>query len=231
MKPIQISINPLAEFSEASDTRKERIRAEALDPNPIKIAYYQMARARIKSSIASGGDITNVNNAITDLKSRKPENTRQKSDYTCSVEALEKFKTMVLPQKLINNQIEIISTTSKGIHLYGLDITVAPNLIFKINIDGTNHVGACKIHLSKHKVFSTKQSKLVATVLYQFVSDHVADECDFVDPDLCFCVDPFAGTTINADGRISVMMRYIETVCDEIRKVKTSFFIYGRYFS
>jgi len=47
MKPIQISINPLAEFSEASDRRKERIRIEALDPNQFKIALYQSSRLKV----------------------------------------------------------------------------------------------------------------------------------------------------------------------------------------
>lgn len=44
MNQIIISINPLAEFLEASESRKKKIVEEQLNPDPVRIPYYQKAR-------------------------------------------------------------------------------------------------------------------------------------------------------------------------------------------
>ena len=42
----------------------------------------------------------------------------------------------------------------------GISIMVSPNIVFRITINGVKYIGACKIHISKGKIFSNKQSKL-----------------------------------------------------------------------
>jgi len=98
----------------------------------------------------------------------------------------------------------------------GVTILISPNIIFRITIAGVKHIGACKIHVSKGKPFSNKQSKVVATLLNQYLSNCVVSEDEEVNPELCFCLDPFAGTTINSYSRILVDMNVVKQICEEI---------------
>lgn len=218
MIPIEISINPFAEYLEATESRKKQILKEQMIPDPVRIPYYQLARARMKTSILNSGDHSVIQRGINDLKAKKTIKKWQISDKENSSIALNRFKELILPKQILENELELISTKSKHFTLFGVRIKISPNLIFRINIDGVNHIGACKIHISKGKPFSNKQSKIVATLLYQFLSNHVAEEDDYVNPELCFCLDPFAGTTINSYSKITVDMKIIKQLCSEIPK-------------
>jgi hypothetical protein len=140
------------------------------------------------------------------------------ADKKNSMLALEHFKDMIQPQKILMEQFEEVLTTFKHLNLYGVNIKISPNLIFRFTSNGKKEIGAYKIHTSKSKPFSNSQSKVVATLLYQFLSEHVAEEDEYVNPELCFCLDIFAGTTINSGSRISVDMRNIKKICTELPK-------------
>ena len=113
--------------------------------------------------------------------------------------------------------MELISVKQKHINFHGITVKVSPNVIFRVNVDGVKHIGACKIHTSKGKKFSTKQSKLVAAVLELYLSNCVAAEDEYVNPVLCFCLDPFAGTTINSNSKIGLDMAEVKLMCEEIK--------------
>lgn len=215
MKKI-ISINPLAEYIEASESRRTKIIEEQLNPDPIRIPYYQLAKARMKKSIALSGLLGPINEAIEVLKARKPKKLWQINDNINSIEALNKFKQMALNSIITTNELEIVKTKEKYFKYNGIEINVSPNLIFRVVIDGKKHIGACKIHVSKGKPFSNKQSKLVANIIEQFLSNCVAAEDEYVNPLLCFCLDPFAGTTINSNSRVSIDMKQLKAICDNI---------------
>lgn len=51
MTTYQISLNPFAEYLEATESRRRKILEEQLEPDPVRIPYYQLAKARIKKSI------------------------------------------------------------------------------------------------------------------------------------------------------------------------------------
>lgn len=221
MTNIHISINPLAEYLEATAKRKRKILEEQQNPDPVRIPYYQLARARIKQSIESSGSLKPVNAGIKELNKRKPLKDWQKSDKINSIKALELFSGMLLPQLILENKLELISVKQKHITFNGVRVKVSPNIVFRIVVDGVKHIGACKIHLSKGKIFSTKQSKLVAAVLELYLSNCVAEEDEYVNPVLCFCLDPFAGTTINSNNKVNFDMQVVKEMCQDILQTLT----------
>lgn len=219
MSDYTISINSLAEYLEASDARKKSILKEQIKVNEFKAQWYQLAKARIKKSIQLSGDLKPVNNGIKVLNDKSPLTKQKKSDKECSIEALKNFKKMVLPTLIQENEIETINEKWKQLTIYGVIVKMKPTLVFKMKINGKTHVGACQVHISKRKPFNNVQSKLVSTLLFQYVSNHIAGEGEIPNNELCFCVDPFAGTTINAFSNISLDMKKIKKICLDMQKV------------
>ncbi|OFY90175.1 MAG: hypothetical protein A3K10_15155 [Bacteroidetes bacterium RIFCSPLOWO2_12_FULL_31_6] len=220
MSEILISINPFAEFLEATPSRQKNIIREQLNPDPVRVPYYQLARATMRKSILNNVNISIIQEAINELNTRTPERGNWRyHDKVNSITALEKFKTMLLPSHLVENKLEAVKTKVKYLPIYGVNIKVSPNLIFRTTINGQKVIGAFKIHTSKGKPFGHQQSALVAQLINQFLSTYVAEEDEFVDPQLCFCIDVFAGTTINSSSKIGYNMKQIIDVCKQIPKL------------
>lgn len=217
MKKIEISINPLAEFLEATDSRKKRIIDEQADPDPVRIPYYQLARASIAKSILDNKNYQiHLEEAISKINQKVVEKKWQKSDKINSIKALELWGDMYLPDMIVNNSLERIRTKVKFLPLYGVQIKISPTAIFRIEIEGKKYIGGFKIHISKGKPFNNKQSAFVAQLLNQFLSNFVAKEDEIVDSQLCICIDPFSGTMISASNKIKLDMKHLKNVCKEI---------------
>lgn len=216
MKNIEMSINPMAEFLEASEARKKRIIKEQLEPDPVRIPYYQKARAVIKKSILLNGDLNIVDEAIPKIAEKNVIKNWQKHDKKNSISALKLWKEMKLPRTLVENKLELITTKAKFLPLYGIQIKVSPTAIFKMEKDGQIYVGAFKIHLSKGKKFNVKQSALVAQLMNLFLNNFVVGENEIVDPQLCICIDPFSGTMVSASNKIKYDVKQLREACREI---------------
>lgn len=218
MAVFQISINPLAEYLEATPARRRAIIKEQLNPSTIKTFRYQLAKARIKKSVALSGNLKPVKAGMEELKKRKPEKDRQKSDIVNSILALERYSNMALHRLILENKLEIIRVKQKHLTFQGISVTISPEVVFRVTIDGVKQIGACKLHVSKGKPFSTKQSKLVSALIELYLSNCIAAEDEMVNPVLCFCLDPFAGTTINSNNKIGLDMAVVKKLCDEIKQ-------------
>lgn len=206
----------MAEFLEATESRKKRIIKEQLEPDPVRIPYYQKARSVIKKSILSNGDMTVVDEAIPQISGKSVLKDWQKNDKTNSLKVLNLWKEMKLPNKITENKLMLVSTKAKFLPLYGIQIKVSPTAIFKVEIDGQIYLGAFKIHLSKGKAFNIKQSALVAQLMNLFLNNFVVGENEIVDPQLCICIDPFSGTMVSASNKIKYDVSQLKKACKEI---------------
>jgi len=104
MTKYQISINPFAEYLEASESRRKQILNEQLNPDPVRIPYYQLAKSRIKTSIVNSGNYTAIKEGIRELTAKKPVKKWQISDRVNSIKALENYQDMLL-SKLITFEL------------------------------------------------------------------------------------------------------------------------------
>jgi hypothetical protein len=214
-----ISINPLADFSIASDAKRRSIIQNQKKPDTFKVSWYQLARARMKSTLAKKGDVTPILEGINQLKAKIPTKTRQINDRQVSLEAMERFLHMKLPNVLNGINYEVIKTESKSIKIKGVEVIVSPDIIIKAIIDDVTYVGAVKIHISKSNVFDNNQLRFIASTIYMYLDEVFDNEEYVVMPELCLAIDIFGSRIVNAPKIIDSEINNIEVICQEVKDV------------
>ena len=217
MAKFYISVNQLAEFSEATEASKKRILKQQKTPNRLLIPWYQKAKAAIKKFFTNTKDHTPIDDAIKELELRVPSNERQKNDRAVSMQALEVMKKIKLPKVLSSLEYELITTKSKDILINEVDVIVAPEIIIKAEYRGEIIFGGVKIHISKGKPFNHAQASCVATLVYQHLMKRVASSKEKVLPELCLCLDVFAERVVAAPPNPLKEIKVIKKMCDEVK--------------
>jgi hypothetical protein len=221
MKEYQISVNQFAEFTKGSEAKKKSIIRQQKNPPTVMVARYALAKARIKKAIERRGDINPILEGIEQLKSKKPETDWQVNDRKVSLEAMERFVRMKLPEILKDmDDFEILKKFEfKSFIFSGVNILVSPDVIVRGSINGKKYIGALKLHVSKSGAFDPEQSKYVATCIYNYLKSMVRDEDVIVLPQLCFSLDVFADTIISAPSNINYINIKIDEYCKQIIKL------------
>lgn len=215
---VQISINQLADFFVGSEAAKMRIINQQKVPNPFRIAYYQLAKSRIRKALQENGDLNPVIEGIEELKRRKPTKKRQVSDRVVSIEALQRFLAIKLPKLLINTDYEIIKPKKKSIFINDVEIIVSPDVIIKGEADGHTFYGGFKIHISKSNVFNREQQSIVACSVYKYLIDEVAGKGEIVLPELCISLDVFGNGIVTTTSNLESALESIHLICEEIKQ-------------
>ena len=219
MNNYKISINQLADFHKGTESTKKRIVKQQKEPNSFRIAYYQLAKARIKKSIQLQGEIEPVLKGIELLKGRKVEKKRQISDKKVSIEAMEKFLKLKLPTLLKNIDFEIIKVgKKKSIFINGVEILISPDIVIKGKINGETFIGGLKLHVSKSNKFDNEQQQLVACALYKFLETEIAKDNEIVLPELCLSLDIFGNGFVTTTPKINLIIDNIHNLCAEIKQ-------------
>jgi hypothetical protein len=213
-----ISVNQLADFSQSTLAKKRSIIKQQKTPNSFKIAYYQLAKARIKKVMANKGDIQPVLDGIEILKSKTLTKPRQINDRIVSLDALQRFVSIQIPSLLKNYDYKVLKNVeSKSIVIRGVEVIVSPDLALEIDIDGKKYLGAVKTHISKGNKFDRKQQTYVASTLHKYLESQVAKNGEIVLPELCISIDVFGEGIVTSPVNITDKIKDIEVICDEIR--------------
>lgn len=215
-----ISINQYADFIKSSDAKKQRIIRDQKKPNKFRIAYYQLAKARIRKTLTDNGQLKHVNEALSNLSSRVPSNKRQISDRHVSIEALEKFLILKIPKILKNENIEFLNSKlyKNDIDIHGISIIVAPEIIFKVNINGEEVLGGLKLHVSKSNSFDKEQQQVIASGICHYLEKNVAKENQIVLPEFCISLDIFGNGFISNSSATKNLVSSYKKECLEILK-------------
>lgn len=217
---INISINQLADFSNGTDGKKRGIIRQQKFPNPLKVFWYQLAKSRIRKSIANRGDLEPILLGIEELKSRTLVKKREINDRNVSLEAMQKFIELKLPTILNKIDYEIVKSPKiKSIYIKGVEVIISPDLIIKASINGNVHLGAIKIHVAKHNHFDRKQQGYVATGLYKYLETVIATNDEIVIPELCLSIDIFGGCIVSSSWEIESKLSDMEIICEEVKKM------------
>lgn len=217
---INISINQLADFSIGTDGKRKGIIRQQKNPNPFKVSWYQLSKARIRKSIAHNGDLEPILSGIEELKLRKTTSKRQNDDRVVSLEAMQKFIQMGIPKILQHMDYEIVKKSKeKSIFINGVEIIVAPDLIVKAELDGKMHYGAIKIHVAKHNMFDRNQQSLVATAIYKYLESLYTEEGTVILPEMCLSIDIFGGNIVSAPNTMDDKINDLEVICDEVKRM------------
>lgn len=218
MKNCEISINQLAEFYDATQRRKTTLVEQQIVPNKVLLPWYQLAKAKIKKSIEQQGDLTPINEGISQLLNQQPDKDWKHHNKFVSIEALQRFVSMKLPKVLQNVNYQIIKPEKKIFYIHGVAIKVAPEVIVKVNVNGRAIIGAFKIHIKK-KHFSKQQAELVANILYRYLNEEVADKNEEVLPEYCFCLDVFSERIIHANKKDAENLETLKNLCVEVKEI------------
>ena len=164
----QISINQLADFSRGTESKRRTIVAQQIVPSPVKTQHYQLAKARMKQFFKSKLDITPIKTGIAELRTRKPDKASKIADRDTSIEALQRFVKLKLPNAFKEIDLEVLTVSKGSYEVNGVEIIVAPDIIFKGQLNGKQVIGGLKIHISKNNPFGLEELRKSPSLFIDF---------------------------------------------------------------
>jgi hypothetical protein len=216
-KSPRISVNKLAEYLEATPTRRKQIVHDAKYPAAFITTRYKDARELIKSYIQGNVGEDDVLAGIDAFNSTVATSDWQEQDNALSAELLELLlDTDISPWK------ELVISPYEGentlLNIAGVGISINPDLIVKIEDDQSTRIGLMKLHISKTNELSEESQKVVAALLYEFAVQIVIDKTDGeeADPGCCISFDLFKQCSETCPSAFKMRMRKIEAACEEI---------------
>lgn len=210
-----ITINKLAEYMNASATRRRQIAKSFKEDKDFKKNYYQLVKAAIPKFFSRGYD-----NAVLDRAIRKANKMLDdaslsdwaKNDYRNTILALEKLKTAELPD-LTNYEIVDLGKLDE-IELAGVTVSIKPDIYLK-HIK-TGKYGAIKVNITK-----TEGNRLIAdsmahaaTMLQVGLIGMGYDQKE-IDHKGCFSIDVFDGKFEHSPRAYKRTLASLENACKE----------------
>ena len=214
-KKPRISVNKLAEYLEATPTRRKKIIYDAKYPSKFIVTRYADIRETITMYFQKGQDENILLSAIAKLEKKKPETEFQEQDIALSIESLE----MLLETDttaLEGLDIEAFTSHNELVTISGVDISINPDMVLKKKTGNKTNVGTAKIHLSKNNYLSLESQKIVAALLHDYTQKHISKEAETPNQKLSLSLDVFQQTIECSPTGFKVRMRNIEAACEEI---------------
>lgn len=210
----KISLNKLAEYLDATPSRRRQIVKDQKNPQPFIAARYGDAREEIIDFIEGGmsNDQKMLETAI-DLRQNHSGTDFAKQDRNASADAIEDFLDAA-------DQLEIEGfsaegsdkSTSAAMNIAGVNVSVRPDVILK-DKDTGEVKGAIKLHFSKTSPLSAKSREYSATALRVYLENEGHPD---IDPKKCYVVDVPTQSVSNAPKTFKRKMNDIEAACEEI---------------
>jgi hypothetical protein len=176
----------------------------------------------MKKCLTVNGDLQPIYDGINVLMNRVPANKRQDDDRVASIEVLQRFVQMKLPDVLKTIKYTVIKPESKLLTIADVDIIVAPELIIKGELNGRTVIGGIKFHISKSKPFDYKQSLCVASIIHEYLKTKVAKDDEIVMPELCFSLDVFGERIVPAPTNTKKILTEVQDTCLSVKKTWVS---------
>lgn len=219
MAKFDISINPLAEFIEATSKRKRSIVKQQLFPPKFKVTRYRTARSHMRKSLMQGFSSREIVAGISVLQMREPKSKFAASDIQNSIEALRVFLNLRFPEMKDLISCHFFKSDINSFELSGVNIIVAPDLVLKYQKDGVTYLGGIKFHISKGSQFSYDGSQVVAYGIKSLLENKIASDSEKVDPRLCLSIDIFGQRVMNAQSLGNTISEKVEIACEEIKSI------------
>lgn len=213
-----ISLNQLVEASNGTPRAKQRIVQQQINVSKILILWYQKAKNRIRKHLADVQDQSILPLAIDEIARSPEKNERAKNDKRVSIQAIRKVMDMRFDQVLVHGY-EVLKPDDRSIEFEDIQVNITPDLVFRYHEDGLVKVGAVKFHVSKTKPFSFQQSKLIANLLKQYLSQKVVQKGEVVDDRLCWAYDVFGERLVHADELEDITRGEVQRLCRELKDI------------
>lgn len=215
MSKPKISLNKLGEYLQANPQRRKKIVSDAKNPKAFIVTRYGDAREAIKNYFTSGFNEEVLNASIEAHETKDTASVFQEQDQALSIELLEVMLDLDLPD-LSDFSVNTYEGANPKLDISGVDVSVNPDLIIRGDYRGQKVVGAIKLHISKSNQLDEEGAKNVATMLKEFVENHIAKDDEKVHLPLCISVDTFGKSVGTAPKSFKRRMTHISSACEEI---------------
>jgi hypothetical protein len=166
----RISVNKLAEYLEATSTRRKKIIYDAKYPASFIVTRYKDAKDSIETYIYNNESIDYLKTAKNIIKNKTTDTDFQENDRKLSIQLLEK---LIDTDISIFKKYEITSNEedNKLINISGVNISVNPDLLITQKIKNKLSYGAIKLQLTKNSTLTDEGQKVVAIMLYKYLTE------------------------------------------------------------
>ncbi|HBD25673.1 hypothetical protein [Flavobacterium sp.] len=208
----KISVNKLAEYLKADSVRRRRIIEDQKEPMDFIAIRYADARKAMINYIIKDFNKSIIENEIEQLSSKINENDFQENDVKTSIEALNCFLNIELPEELLKFR-RVKSNKKYILKVKDLNININPDILIKGTIKNKPFIGGIKFNIVKGHKLNDDDRKNVATLIHQVLEEQSKDT-----PNLNFCIsiDVFNMTFDNAPKSYKMRRKQIEFACDEL---------------
>jgi hypothetical protein len=220
----RLSANQLADYLNASSTRRKRVIQDAKFPRTVIVARYDGARDGIADYLCDLARPTSTLVTAIDQMKAKAEASDSpwtKQDSLLSIEAIESFHSAYGNNKMGVRKIECRPMTASRppLPIEGVQVSVSLDATtHRKDKDGKDRVGGVILLFSKSETSSNSRAdrcKTAAVLALMFAEKHLTSYGK-ADPKLCFALDIFGGTAHPAPGTYKQKLNNINAACDEI---------------
>ena len=212
----RISVNKLAEYITRKGDRKRQILHDQKYPSDYKVVYYKEASEAVALAINSNlEDLSAVNRTIAVLEQLKPDKIGIKRRIQANIDALESFKEMLDDINLVGAAPELGAATPPKLIIYGVEISVRPEILLRSTGRSGPLVGALKIHFPRTHALDEDAAGYVSAVLQEWCKTHLHADGN-VAGNLCSVIDVGSRKFHPGVRAIAARMRDIEAECQNI---------------
>lgn len=219
----RLSANQLAEYLNATPTRRKGIIRDAKFPRQVVTARYDTAKEAVNKYLTdSTRSVQILNDIVIELgkAGNDPKASAWKKDNCLrSIEAIATFQKSANKLGLNAFSFRLPPATKTVLDIYGVRISVAMDLIaYKSNKHGHQSIGGVLLLVAKSDASSKNRAARceAAAVLTMLATEEHLSALGEIDPKLCMAVDVFGGTVYPAKGNYKRLNGSIESSCEEI---------------
>lgn len=214
----RISVNKLGEYLVTpSATRRRRILLDQKAPSKVVVPCYRLADEPLVEFFGGGGTAAPVDRAVVRLRSDLSGSDWAIKDRKNTAHALE--AVLRLAPRLPFEGVSYVRGPDSPplLHIKGVNVSVAPNLLLRFEHRGVPCVGALKFHFTKSDDSALEQegAEYVATLLHHWLTQHGPHGLKPM-PSHCYSVDVFRGAVVCAPTATARRMSNITAACEEI---------------
>lgn len=214
----RISANKLGEYLVTpSATRRRRILLDQKAPSKVIVPCYRLADEPLVDFFTGGGTPQPVDRAVVRLRGDFSGSDWAIKDRKNTADALE--AVLRLSPKLPFEGVTYVRGPDSPPHLHikGVNVSVAPNMLLRFEHRGVQCVGALKLHFTKSDDAALEQegAEYVATLLHHWLTLHGPHGLK-VMPSHCLSIDVFRGAVVSAPTATTRRMSNVTAACEEI---------------
>lgn len=219
----QVSASQIAEYLDASSTRRKRIIRDARFPKASVVAQYDGAREGLVNFLAddtrSFKHLASAQEKLEKRKLKEGATAWLKRDSDGSIEALGAFQNAY--NKLGFAKLSCIKLPGQKAFLTSWPTKVSVNIdlvLRKPVMGGKDLIGGSLFLFSKGETSTNSRiarCKVIAGLIYTYCGEHLT-AMGVTDPNLCLAVDVFSGTAYKPPGTFAAKLKNVGDACEEI---------------